>query len=219
MQANPLRLLDALCTFAFVGDCVGRLGCHFYGCCFGRPILQRAAAALARAANPGGEEQQPAKQRPLTPFQPERPLGAPAAPQVRALPPLCLSLSLPPESALSFLLLFVGGTPQGDWCDSAADPSCMTRAVAMQDAHTHTQPAGLGRRLHESAQGVTGVVAFLVRRARAWCPLSSPALFVTAPAVLMCMMDDAKRHLGDGQLQSSTPTTGVTLLLTLLLHA
>ncbi len=35
-------------------------------------------------------------------------------------------------------------------------------------------------------------------------PLPSPTLFVTAPAVLVCMMDIAKRHLGDGQLQHTT---------------
>ena len=38
--ANPLPLLDGLCLFGLVGETIGRLGCHFYGCCFGRPVAQ-----------------------------------------------------------------------------------------------------------------------------------------------------------------------------------
>ncbi len=35
---SPLLLLDGLCLFGLFGESIGRLGCHFYGCCFGRPI-------------------------------------------------------------------------------------------------------------------------------------------------------------------------------------
>ncbi len=49
-QANPLLLLDGLCMFAFVGDCIGRLGCHWYGCCFGRPLQPTATAVHSEGA-------------------------------------------------------------------------------------------------------------------------------------------------------------------------
>ncbi|GAX80651.1 hypothetical protein CEUSTIGMA_g8086.t1 [Chlamydomonas eustigma] len=37
---NPLLLLDGLALFGLVGEAIGRLGCHFYGCCFGRPAME-----------------------------------------------------------------------------------------------------------------------------------------------------------------------------------
>jgi len=37
-SASVLRLIDGLAMFAFLAEAIGRLGCHFYGCCFGRPL-------------------------------------------------------------------------------------------------------------------------------------------------------------------------------------
>lgn len=34
---NPLLICDGLCMFVLQGELIGRLGCHFYGCCFGMP--------------------------------------------------------------------------------------------------------------------------------------------------------------------------------------
>ena len=39
-QASPLLLMDCICKWAFAGDSIGRLGCHFYGCCFGARLLE-----------------------------------------------------------------------------------------------------------------------------------------------------------------------------------
>ena len=35
-----LTLLDGLSMFTFLADFIGRLGCHYYGCCFGKPLTK-----------------------------------------------------------------------------------------------------------------------------------------------------------------------------------
>jgi phosphatidylglycerol:prolipoprotein diacylglycerol transferase len=34
---SAIKLLDGLSMFAFLAEAIGRLGCHYYGCCFGKP--------------------------------------------------------------------------------------------------------------------------------------------------------------------------------------
>lgn len=46
-DVSPLLLLDGLCLFGLIGETIGRLGCHFYGCCFGRPSLATPGSAFS----------------------------------------------------------------------------------------------------------------------------------------------------------------------------
>ncbi|KAG1662561.1 hypothetical protein FOA52_003940 [Chlamydomonas sp. UWO 241] len=46
---HPFALIDGLALFLLVGELIGRLGCHFYGCCFGMPAT-RDASVYARWA-------------------------------------------------------------------------------------------------------------------------------------------------------------------------
>ena len=45
---NPLLICDGLCMFVLQGELIGRLGCHFYGCCFGMPANDGSVKSYTR---------------------------------------------------------------------------------------------------------------------------------------------------------------------------
>jgi prolipoprotein diacylglyceryltransferase len=76
VQMSPLLLLDALCLFALVGDMVGRVGCHFYGCCFGLPLqsTQSLQRSSLHTPEPPGVDEAPQAATTSWNGQPRKPL-------------------------------------------------------------------------------------------------------------------------------------------------